>query len=223
MKPSTLPITCCFALTAMSTAGLSHWWSVRQVIAASHSGMHFAATSLSAPRPASIVDTISATISDANFDTISDTISAIISALTPAPTAAPSPALTAAPTPALTAAPTPAPIPAPTLAPSDVRPVKDPVLLVREPVAQPPDPNAEQKKFFEALIEKINGLQNQNRDLLDQLAETNRDLMKLEFRVDTHSESFRPLPVSEDRPFTSVEVTPGVLPPRAIPVPPARE
>jgi hypothetical protein len=191
----------------MSTAGLSHWWSVRQVIAATHSGMHFAATSLSAPRPASIVDTISATISDANFDTISDTISAIISALTPA----------------LTAAPTPAPIPAPTLAPSDVRPVKDPVLLVREPVAQPPDPNAEQKKFFEALIEKINGLQNQNRDLLDQLAETNRDLMKLEFRVDTHSESFRPLPVSEDRPFTSVEVTPGVLPPRAIPVPPARE
>lgn len=215
MKPSTLPITCCFALTAMSTAGLSHWWSVRQVITASHSGMHFAATSLSAPRPASIVDTISATISDANFDTISDTISAIISALTPAPTAAP--------TPALTAAPTAAPIPAPTLAPSDVRPVKDPVLLVREPVAQPPDPNAEQKKFFEALIEKINGLQNQNRDLLDQLAETNRDLMKLEFRVDTHSESFRPLPVSEDRPFTSVEVTPGVLPPRAIPVPPARE
>ena len=211
MKPSTLPITCCFALTVMSTAGLSHWWSVRQVIAATHSGMHFAATSLSAPRPASIVDTISATISDANFDTISDTISAIISALTPA--------LTAAPTPALTAAPTPAPI----LAPSDVRPVKDPVLLVREPVAQPPDPNAEQKKFFEALIEKINGLQNQNRDLLDQLAETNRDLMKLEFRVDTHSESFRPLPVSEDRPFTSVEVTPGVLPPRAIPVPPARE
>ncbi len=207
MKPSTLPITCCFALTVMSTAGLSHWWSVRQVIAATHSGMHFAATSLSAPRPASIVDTISATISDANFDTISDTISAIISALTPA----------------LTAAPTPAPIPAPTLAPSDVRPVKDPVLLVREPVAQPPDPNAEQKKFFEALIEKINGLQNQNRDLLDQLAETNRDLMKLEFRVDTHSESFRPLPVSEDRPFTSVEVTPGVLPPRAIPVPPARE
>jgi hypothetical protein len=189
--------------------------------------MHFAATSLSAPRPASIVDTISATISDANFDTISDTISAIISALTPALTAAPTPALTAAPSPALTAAPTPAPIPAPilapTLAPSDVRPVKDPVLLVREPVAQPPDPNAEQKKFFEALIEKINGLQNQNRDLLDQLAETNRDLMKLEFRVDTHSESFRPLPVSEDRPFTSVEVTPGVLPPRAIPVPPARE
>lgn len=211
MKPSTLPITCCFALTVMSTAGLSHWWSVRQVIAATHSGMHFAATSLSAPRPASIVDTISATISDANFDTISDTISAIISALTPA--------LTAAPTPA----PIPAPILAPTLAPSDVRPVKDPVLLVREPVAQPPDPNAEQKKFFEALIEKINGLQNQNRDLLDQLAETNRDLMKLEFRVDTHSESFRPLPVSEDRPFTSVEVTPGVLPPRAIPVPPARE
>ena len=64
----------------------------------------------------------------------------------------------------------------------------------------------------------MDGLQNQNRDLLDQLAETNRDLMKLEFRVDTHSESFRPMPVSEDRPFTSVDDEPGVLPPRAEPV-----
>lgn len=64
----------------------------------------------------------------------------------------------------------------------------------------------------------MESLQNQNRDLLDQLAETNRDLMKLQFRVDTHSESFRPLPVSEDRPFTSLDDELGVLPPRAEPV-----
>ena len=70
----------------------------------------------------------------------------------------------------------------------------------------------------EALIAKMDGLQTQNRDLLDQLAETNRDLMKLEFRVDTHSESFRPMPVSEERRFTSVDEEPGVLPPRAEPV-----
>jgi citrate synthase len=79
-----------------------------------------------------------------------------------------------------------------------------------------PDPH--QKQFFESLVSRMESLQNQNRDLLDQLAETNRDMMKLQFRVDTHSESFRPLPVSEDRPFTSLENESGVLPPRAEPV-----
>ena len=66
----------------------------------------------------------------------------------------------------------------------------------------------------------MENIQNQNRDLLGQIAETNRDIMKLEFRVDTHSESFRPLPVSEDRPFSSsIDAEgPGVLPPRAEPV-----
>ncbi len=33
MKTPTLPMICGVALTAMSTAGLSHWWSVRQFIA----------------------------------------------------------------------------------------------------------------------------------------------------------------------------------------------
>ena len=39
-------------------------------------------------------------------------------------------------------------------------------------------------------------LQGVNRDLQDQLEETNRDLSELQFRVDTHSESFRPLRTS---------------------------
>jgi len=75
-----------------------------------------------------------------------------------------------------------------------------------------------QKQFYETLVTRMESLQNQNRDLLDQLAETNRDLMKLEFRVDTHSESFRPLPVSGDQPFTNMDDDLGVLPPRAEPV-----
>ena len=80
-------------------------------------------------------------------------------------------------------------------------------------------PDSHQKDFYEALISKMASVETQNRDLLDQLAETNRDLMKLEFRVDTHSESFRPLPVSEDQPFSSLnEEDVGVLPPRAEPV-----
>lgn len=75
-----------------------------------------------------------------------------------------------------------------------------------------------QKKFFEALIQKMGAIENQNRDLVDQLAETNRDMMKLEFRVDTHSESFRPLPTSEEPEDTTYDDGPGVLPPRAEPV-----
>jgi|GEM_PF-452598 len=38
----------------------------------------------------------------------------------------------------------------------------------------------------------------QNRYLRDQIAETNRDLMELQFRVDTHSEQFRPLKLDGD-------------------------
>lgn len=87
---------------------------------------------------------------------------------------------------------------------------------VTPPPAASPALDAAQKKFFESLIAKMESLQNQNRDLMDQVAETNRDVMKLEFRVDTHSESFRPLPVSEEA--TSFESGAGVLPPRAEPV-----
>jgi hypothetical protein len=79
-------------------------------------------------------------------------------------------------------------------------------------------PEPGQQQFYEKMLSRMESLQTQNRDLLDQLAETNRDLMKLEFRVDTHSESFRPLPVSEDRPFTHIDQEPGVLPLRAEPV-----
>ena len=91
-------------------------------------------------------------------------------------------------------------------------------LLAQAPQHPAPATDASQKKFFEALVSKMEKLQNQNQDLLDQMAETNRDVMKLEFRVDTHSESFRPMPVSEERLDTSFDSGPGVLPPRAEPV-----
>lgn len=99
------------------------------------------------------------------------------------------------------------------LAPPTAQPA--PVRQATVPAADP-----KQKEFYEILISRMENLQNQNRDLLDQVAETNRDLMKLEFRVDTHSESFRPMPVSEEGSFTSFDEgsDPSVLPPRAEPV-----
>ena len=77
-----------------------------------------------------------------------------------------------------------------------------------------------QRDFYEALIEKMTRVEQQNRDLVDQLAETNRDMMKLQFRVDMNSEGFRPMPVEENKPSPSIGIdgAPGVLPPRAEPI-----
>jgi hypothetical protein len=92
-----------------------------------------------------------------------------------------------------------------------------PIAIANKQPASESTTEETQKVFFETLNnfnKKFEALQNQNRDLLDQVAETNRDVMKLEFRVDTHSESFRPMPVSEDQ-STSLGDSPGVLPSRA--------
>ena len=64
-------------------------------------------------------------------------------------------------------------------------------------------------------LEEFEQLQRENRNLRDQVAETNRDLMELQFRVDTHSESFRPLPATQ--PDDHLQLMPGVLPPRETP------
>ena len=156
MKASTVPTICGVALAAMSAAGFSHWWSVREFTAAVQSGLPVSAPAHPPLAPAK------------------------------APAAKPAPSL----------------------------------LLADAPKAQPATPATDvaQRKFFESMVAKMESLQNQNRDLMDQVAETNRDVMKLEFRVDTHSESFRPLKVNEERSDTSFDDGPGVLPPRADPV-----
>jgi hypothetical protein len=61
------------------------------------------------------------------------------------------------------------------------------------------------KKTLDSLVAEIQRLGKSNESLRDQLAELNRDLMQLEFRVDTHSESFRPLPVNEEQIATTTE------------------
>ena len=90
-----------------------------------------------------------------------------------------------------------------------------------------PRENTARKEFFEELLAEVRALRNENKNLIDQVAETNRDMMKMEFRLDTHSESFRPLPTSEDRGDTSSfgqeDDFSGVLPPRATPVSPLEE
>lgn len=120
--------------------------------------------------------------------------------------------------------PLPVPAAAPAVSPSapsmaSPAPVQLAATRATSTLAANADPS--QKVFYETLVKRMESLQNQNRDLLDQMAETNRDVMKLEFRVDTHSESFRPMPLTEEVGHittTSFDDGPGVLPPRAEPV-----
>jgi len=77
-------------------------------------------------------------------------------------------------------------------------------------------PTAEQREFYVAMLDEMRQLKKENLALRDQMAETNRDLMKLEFRVDTHSESFRPLPTTTPEPDVAppaIDDGTGLLPP----------
>lgn len=79
----------------------------------------------------------------------------------------------------------------------------------------------EEREFYASLLAEMRALRNENKNLTDQIGETNRDIMKMEFRMDTYSESFRPLPIQErldDTTFGPDPDFPGVLPPRATPV-----
>jgi hypothetical protein len=88
--------------------------------------------------------------------------------------------------------------------------------------SQPSLPSSDQKNFYEALIKKMDTLENKNRDLENAMSETNRDVMNLGFRADTFSDSFRPLPASQNVSDTTLSDSPddssGVLPVLAVPV-----
>lgn len=90
--------------------------------------------------------------------------------------------------------------------------------------------NGAREEFFQELLAEVRALRSENRNLKnleDQVAETNRDIMKMGFRLDGYSESFRPLPIPERRDdttsFDDNYDLPGVLPPRATPVTPLED
>lgn len=76
-------------------------------------------------------------------------------------------------------------------------------------------------KLLETMVVRLEKLNNENEslrketvELREQVAETNRDLSQLQFRVDSHSESFRPLRVSEENTFQKALPAHPVLPPK---------
>ena len=117
-------------------------------------------------------------------------------------------------------------VPAPSIAPALAAPpvaTAPPAAQTQTQVADSSTPKDEphSAEFFEKLIQELRNLRNENQALNNQIAETNRDVMKMQFQIDTHSESFRPLPASQSRGDTTYGLDydlPGVLPPRAEPV-----
>ena len=200
MSPSTLPMTCSLALATLSGAVFSHWWSLRE----------FSGALASPPRGHALHAPAAATATTATTAATAATATATTAtAITVATTAAPAPTAT------------------PASQPLDL---PQPKVLASQPAPAPvAEPSAAQKEFFESLLDEMKQLRKTNLALRDQMAETNRDLMQLEFRVDTHSASFRPLPLTED--LSSLDASsldtstfnpsvpdadPGVLPPRAV-------
>ena len=52
MKTTNLPLICGVALTAITTAGISHWWSVHQFVTAIDVGLPVITSPAAAPSPA---------------------------------------------------------------------------------------------------------------------------------------------------------------------------
>lgn len=113
----------------------------------------------------------------------------------------------------------PLPLPIPSSEPTTTAPPIVAIAKIEDSPAGSEEPHSEE--FFERLIQELRNLRSENQALNNQIAETNRDIMKMQFQIDTHSESFRPLPASQERGDTTYGLDfdlPGVLPPRAEPV-----
>jgi len=52
----------------------------------------------------------------------------------------------------------------------------------------------------DALLEILSAIRNEQQTIRKQISESNRDIDELSFRVDTHSDSFKPLQTEVDRP-----------------------
>lgn len=81
--------------------------------------------------------------------------------------------------------------------------------------SQQPQSDPALKELTKDLLSELRKISRENQNLRDQVAETNRDLMEMQFRLDTHSQSFRPLRGQEaTEPAAPLNSTPaGVLPP----------
>lgn len=82
----------------------------------------------------------------------------------------------------------------------------------RSVVAAHPDGSTSTDSRIEKLLTLLENTEEQNQELRDQIAGTNRDLQELRFQVDSYDGQFRPLKVEEE-PKIYDDGSSGVLPP----------
>lgn len=80
------------------------------------------------------------------------------------------------------------------------------------PTAPANAPASDADRRIEKLLTLVEGTEERNKELLDQIAGTNRDLQELRFQVDMYDGQFRPLKVEEE-PAIYDDGSSGVLPP----------
>jgi len=212
MKSSLVPGICGLALAAMVAVGGHHWWDVHQQVAAWHashdtpampgqpsSGRSLAGSSDSSNPAASEFLRELKSLRQENQN-LRDEMAETNRKLSTARQGAPSPVSS---------------------------PVRETPKAVASAINPPNTSSAPAKEFFQGMLDELRALKQENKDLRDQVAETNRDLMEVQFRLDTHSQEFRPLKLKNDdsigdptadRPITTQprDAESGVLPPRAI-------
>ncbi len=113
----------------------------------------------------------------------------------------------------------PPPAPAATATATHLLATHDPpatTLATTTTAAPTPAPTPAATDVDHRILNLVERMQGEQLNLRDQLAEANRDLMELRFRVDTHSESFRPLRTTPEPDAILLPPDPaatGVLPP----------
>jgi hypothetical protein len=85
-------------------------------------------------------------------------------------------------------------------------------LAEARPAARPAAPPHDADSRMEKLLTLLESTVEQNQELRDQIAGTNRDLQELRFQVDTYDGQFRPLKVEQESSYYD-DGSSGVLPP----------
>lgn len=87
---------------------------------------------------------------------------------------------------------TPVPSPSVALAASDTVASQRPAMM--------PEMAIKENSHNDALLEILAAIRNEQKSIRKQISESNRDIDELTFRVDTHSDSFKPLQTEVERP-----------------------
>ena len=184
MKSSLIPIACGTALALMTGAAATHWCAVRDLVAL--------ASAMPASRPALPASADRPSPAPMPDDRVAREARDLLAEVRGKKSATTSPGRRDARTPSFYAG------------------HADREQAAERKPSRPPSGDPTEARI-EKLLTALEGAVEQNQELRDRLADTNRDVMELRFQVDSYSGQFRPLKVEEEPTF--YDDGSGVLPP----------